>query len=491
MNEVESSWDVAIIGGGPAGLMAAARAAQRGRKTVLFDKNREPGVKILLAGGTRCNLTHATDARGIVEAFGPAGRFLHSALAALGPQQVIELFEAEGVPTKVEPGGKVFPLSDRASDVRDALLRRVKQSGCTLAVDEPLLDLVSTDTGFRLITPQRSAKAEKVLLATGGQSYPACGTTGDGYRWAAALGHRVVAPHTALVPVTSHAPWVRALQGITLPDVSVEVIDGGQNGGTDKNACRTGTPLASRRGSLLFAHFGVSGPAVMDVSHAVSGSLHPNTLLLRCDLLPTIPEEKLYALLADECVTGGKKRVAALLDRWLPHRLGETLTVLTGTPLDRPAAELSKADRRRLVQTVKRLDIPVSWHDGISQGRGHGGRGRAGRGRFADDAKPARAKSLFCGRIARSERSCGRLQLSGCLQYRLAGRGERVGKDRGEGRRNTYRVATQFLWWAPTFYLLFRFYPRVRFTIQPVSAKWRVSAMFGLCKSLVFSVNLG
>ena len=117
-------WDVAIIGGGPAGLMAAARAAQRGRKTILLDKNREPGVKILLSGGTRCNLTHATDARGIVEAFGPNGRFLHSALAALGPQQVVDLFEAEGVPTKVEPGGKVFPASDRAADVRAALVRR-------------------------------------------------------------------------------------------------------------------------------------------------------------------------------------------------------------------------------------------------------------------------------------------------------------------------------------------------------------------------------
>ena len=127
-------WDVAIIGGGPAGLMAAARAAERGRNTILLDKNREPGVKILLSGGTRCNLTHATDARGIVEAFGSNGCFLHSALAALGPQQVVDLFEAEGVPTKIEPGGKVFPLSDRAADVRAALVRRAKRSGCTLAL---------------------------------------------------------------------------------------------------------------------------------------------------------------------------------------------------------------------------------------------------------------------------------------------------------------------------------------------------------------------
>lgn len=334
-------WDVAIIGGGPAGLMAAARAAQRGRNTILLDKNREPGVKILLSGGTRCNLTHATDARGIVEAFGPNGCFLYSALAALGPQQVVDLFEAEGVHTKIEPGGKVFPLSDRAADVLAALVRRATRSGCVLALGEPLVELARAGAGFQLITPQRTIGAGKLVLATGGKSYPACGTTGDGYRWAAALGHRIVTPHTALVPVTSHAPWVLALQGITLPDVFLRVVDPNGDSGGKLESC-----LASRRGALLFAHFGVTGPAVMDVSHAVSGSPQPNRLLLRCDLLPAVAEAELDACLASECASGGKKRVAALLDPWLPHRVGETLLVLTGTPPDRPAAEFSKADRR-------------------------------------------------------------------------------------------------------------------------------------------------
>jgi hypothetical protein len=353
LNERESSWDVAIIGGGPAGLMAGARAALRRRKTILLEKNREPGVKILLAGGGRCNLTHATDARGVVAAFGPTGRFLHSALAALGPPQIIELFEAEDVPTKVEPGGKVFPLSDRASDVRAALLRRLRQSGCTLAAAEPLLDLVQAGAGFRLITPRRSIQAAKVVLATGGQSYPACGTTGDSYRWAAALGHRIVMPHAALVPLTSHAPCVRALQGITLPDVLLEVVAG------DPNPAAA-APLAGRRGAMLFTHFGLSGPAVLDVSHAVSGFARPETLLLRCDLLPDLPEAELDALLARRCAVSGKRRVAALLDPWLPHRVGETLIALSGASADRPAAELAKSDRRRLVQTVKRMDIPLA-----------------------------------------------------------------------------------------------------------------------------------
>lgn len=364
------SWDVAIIGGGPAGLMAAIRAAERGRRTILFDKNREPGVKILLSGGTRCNLTHATNARGIVEAFGPNGRFLHSALAAFGPQQVVDWFEAEGVPTKIEPGGKVFPASDRAADVRAALLRRVEQSGCTLALHDPLTEIARTDLGFQITTAKRSIESQNVILATGGQSYPACGTTGDGYRLAAALGHRIVPPHTALVPITSHASWVLALQGITLPDIVVEVVavvgqvDNLTKSADDlqsaNNLSSKPIVLAKRRGALLFTHFGVSGPAAMDVSHAVSGSTHPTELVLRCDLLPDISQPELDSLLTERCAASGKKLTASLLDPWLPHRVGETVLSQAGIALDRRAAELAKADRRRLARMSKHLDIPIS-----------------------------------------------------------------------------------------------------------------------------------
>jgi predicted Rossmann fold flavoprotein len=352
----DERWDVAIIGGGPAGLMAAIRATERGKKTVLLDKNREPGVKILLSGGTRCNLTHATDARGIVEAFGTNGRFLYSALAAFGPQAVVDWFEAEGVQTKIEPGGKIFPESDRARDVRDALVRRAKQNGCELILGESLTDIVRIDAGFRLVASHQTFEANNVILATGGQSYPACGTTGDGYRFAAALGHRIVSPHTALAPIVSHAAWVTELQGITLPDVVVQVVDLGENNTLAQSVCST-----KRRGALLFAHFGVSGPAPMDVSHAVSEFASASRrLVLRCDLLPDVAVAALDAELAEVCSQGGKRRVTGLLDAWLPHRVGETILALVGTPSDRPIAELSKKDRRRLVETVKKLDIPTA-----------------------------------------------------------------------------------------------------------------------------------
>src|SRR5947207_13964143 len=163
-------WDVVVIGAGAAGLMAAVRAAELGRRVLLLEKNRKPGVKILMSGGTRCNITHATDNRGIVEAYGPPGRFLHSALASLSVEDTIALFEAEGVATKVEETGKVFPVSNKAADVLAALLRRLDRSGATRALGEPLVDLRLADKGFSVQTPQRLLSAGRVVLTTGGQS---------------------------------------------------------------------------------------------------------------------------------------------------------------------------------------------------------------------------------------------------------------------------------------------------------------------------------
>src|SRR5213596_1062636 len=155
MDDPALTWDVVVVGAGAAGLMAALRAAELGRRVLLLEKNRKPGVKILMSGGTRCNITHATDNRGIVEAYGPPGRFLHSALAALSVPDAIKLFEDEGVATKVEATGKVFPVSNRAVDVLEALLRRLRRSGATLALGEPVTDLRKPGESFEVVTPQR------------------------------------------------------------------------------------------------------------------------------------------------------------------------------------------------------------------------------------------------------------------------------------------------------------------------------------------------
>ena len=343
----EPIWDVIVIGAGAAGLIAAARAAERGKRTLLLEKNRKAGVKILMSGGTRCNITQATDNRGIVAAYGPPGKFLHSALAALSVEDTIALFEAEGVATKAEETGKIFPVSDKALDVLSALLRRLRRSGATLALEESVVDWSRTDGEFNVQTSRRTLRAQSVILTTGGQSYPGSGTTGDGYRLAAKLGHTIVPPRPALVPLTTNVPWVAELRGITLPDVAVRVLEG-----TDT--------LASRRGSLLFAHFGLSGPVALDVSRTVSGHPRPATLLLEVDLLPAENEQRLGDWLRDEALASGKKQLAAVLSERMPRRLAETLLVLAGMPSDRKAAALSKDERNRLVSQFKRLPIPLT-----------------------------------------------------------------------------------------------------------------------------------
>jgi predicted flavoprotein YhiN len=374
------SWDVIVVGAGAAGLLAAARAAERGRQTLLLEKNRKPGVKILMSGGTRCNLTQNTDERGIVAAFGAQGKFLHSALSALGPRDVIDLFAAEGVPVKIEPTGKIFPCSDKAADVLQALRRRLERSGATLALGREVRAIAKTGDQFEVVTRDGTDSAAKVLLTTGGQSYPGCGTTGDGYAWARALGHSIVPPRPALVPVTTNAPWVQSLKGITVPDVIVRVlpaavssrlegaggnsrpVDGAGGSGRERTSAKRpgGRWRGECRGSLLFTHFGVSGPAVLDVSREITGHSHPESLVLECDFVPDSPDARFDEALGRESRAAGGKTIGAILPHDLPRRLVERLLMHAGVVPQLRAAELSAAGRSRLVRAFKHARIPVS-----------------------------------------------------------------------------------------------------------------------------------
>jgi predicted Rossmann fold flavoprotein len=348
--------DVIVIGAGAAGLLAATRAAERGRRTLLLEKNRKPGVKILMSGGTRCNVTHATDRRGIVEAFGKAqGPFLHSALAALGPDEVVAMFAAEGVPTKVEAGGKIFPVSDRALDVLLALEAMRKRSGAELALDEAVESITRDDDGFLVCTARRELRAAKVVLTVGGQSYPGCGTIGEGYAWAKALGHTIIPPRPALVPLLSPAPWVHDLSGVTVPDVRLRIGEVGAK------------PLAERRGSFLFTHFGLSGPVVMDLSRVITERPQATHWQAVCDFVPDINEGAITNRLAAEAATSGKKSVANILAEIAPRRLVEALFQQARIPEDRRVAELSKAERTGLVSGLKATAIPISGSMGFKK----------------------------------------------------------------------------------------------------------------------------
>jgi predicted Rossmann fold flavoprotein len=341
-----SEWDIVVVGAGAAGLMAGIRAAELGRRVLVLEKNRKPGVKILMSGGTRCNITHATDNRGIVAAYGPPGRFLHSALAAFSVQDTLDFFDAEGVATKVEDTGKIFPVSNKAADVLDALLHRLQRSGAVLALEEPLRGLQAADGAFSLTTSGRTITTDRLILTTGGKSYPGSGTTGDGYGLVEQFGHTIVPPRPALVPITVHAGWIAELRGVTLPDVGVRILEG------DK-------ALTSARGSLLFAHFGLTGPVILDVSRVVSGHPRPQLLALELDFLPGQKEAAVDEWLRVETAASGKKQLAAVLGATLPRRLADTLVVQAGQTVDRKAAALSKPDRLRLTANVKHMRLPV------------------------------------------------------------------------------------------------------------------------------------
>ena len=345
---VPHDYDAIILGAGAAGLLAAIFAAERGRKVLLLEKGRKAGVKILMSGGTRCNITHNCDVRGIVEAFGSNGKFLHSALAQFTPQDVVRFFHAEGVLTKVEETGKIFPVSDRALDVQIALLKRLERSGAILALGEPAIDLNSlAEGGYKVSTPIREVSCERVLITTGGLSFPGCGTTGDGYGFAKKFGHTMASTRPALVPIVVDLPWVKELKGITVPNAGLKVIDPANQ------------VLSKRNGSMLFAHFGLTGPSPLDVSRAISGHEKPGSLQLEMDLLPGESEQQYDDFLKVETVANGKKQLAGVIAEKFQRRLADTILSLAGMPLDRKAAALSKVDRAKLVNLTKRLRLAV------------------------------------------------------------------------------------------------------------------------------------
>lgn len=360
--------EIIVIGAGAAGLLAAITAAERGRRVLLLEKNKKPGVKILMSGGTRCNLTHDADARGIIEAYGDQGKFLHSALAKLDPRGVIELFAKEGVEVKREETGKIFPVSDSAVDVQRALLRRADRTGVRLSAGEGVLSFSLIEGGFEVATATRTLYCHKLLVTTGGKSYPGCGTTGEGFQWAEALGHVIVPPRPALVPLLTDDLWVKQLQGLTIPDAGVEVRIAKEFAGDAPPPNRQGLRgrvgkdgvMARRRSSLLFTHIGLSGPAALDVSRAVATYAKPRMLELVVDFLPSGTLDALETEWAKEAGREGGKLLLNLIAQQIPRRLAETLMSRAQIPAELRVAEWSKPQRKALLAEVKSSRIALT-----------------------------------------------------------------------------------------------------------------------------------
>lgn len=336
--------DVVVVGAGAAGMMAAIHAARRGRATLLLEKSARPGLKILISGGGRCNLTTTRSGDDLEAQFGARrGRFLRHALRAFPPAALRAFVEHAGVPLQEEDLDKLFPVSQRARDVVDALLGLLAAAGVRLELATPVTAVTRAGAGFAVTTPRGTVAAASVVLATGGLSYPKTGSTGDGYGFARGLGHDVTALWPALAPLVVEAPWVHALQGIVLTDATLTSLDAG------------GRDLVTRRRPILFTHHGLSGPAPMDLAGDVEQAQGRGAV--RFDFVPDVTAASLEQQLLDAARQHGARRVEAALPAHLPERVRTALCRLADA--DDALAGLSRDARRRLVATLKGLRLPV------------------------------------------------------------------------------------------------------------------------------------
>ncbi len=379
MGQVGSDrWDLIVVGAGPAGMLAAFRAAMLGLRVLVLEKNRKPGVKILMSGGTRCNLTHDASVNDLLSVFVPEqARFLRRAVHALTPAQVVEFFHAAGVPTKIEShNGKVFPASDRALDVQRALLSRMADAEVELQTGQAVVEIRRTSSEWQVVTPDRTWHAPFLLVTTGGRSYPGCGTTGDAYAWMETLGHTVVTPRPALVPLTSSDVWVTELSGLTLEDAHLRVVPAATVADFPRMpdvvqrlaVCRKSQRI-ERRSSLLFAHFGLTGPAAMDVSRSVTECRSPHDVRLLLDLLPDRSVEELQADLLASTSQQGSRTLARWLGESLnvPQRLAASLLANLCLDGQLRLAELPKAGRNALLAELKSTPITVTGSRGFAK----------------------------------------------------------------------------------------------------------------------------
>lgn len=339
------SMKVAVIGGGAAGQIAAIRSAQSGHETHLFERNEKLGKKLFITGKGRCNVTNATDRDGFFRHVVRNPRFLYSAYACFDSRDLIELIEQAGVPTKVERGQRVFPASDKSSDILKALEKTVRSSGVRVHLNTRVTEIL--ESGGRvsgICVGQTTEPFDAVILATGGLSYPSTGSTGDGYRFAAKLGHTVEPPKGALVPLETEEPWCRELSGVSLKNVVL-------------TAYRNGKEVCSELGEMLFTHFGVSGPLVLSCSSLIADS--PEGVRLSIDLKPALSAEQLDARLIRDLNQNNRKSVGGALAGLLPSRLLSVVFALAGIDPMLPVAQFPKAQRKQLCTLLKAIPLTV------------------------------------------------------------------------------------------------------------------------------------
>jgi len=343
-------WDVVVIGGGPAGMMAAGRAAELGRSVLLLEKNPTLGRKLFLTGGGRCNLTNnISDIRLLASRYRNSGKFLFSAFSQFGVDDTLEFFNSRGMMTKEEEDGKIFPVSNQAQSVLDVLIRYMKKGGVEIQTNATVSELTigAKKKNFNIrIKDGKEIKAKSCVVATGGIALPAVGSTGDGFNWLKKFGHTVSESNLALVPVILKDAWAKKLSGIILEDAKLTILQNGRK-------------YETGRGKMLFAHFGITGPVVLDMSRSIGEALKQGEVALLLDLFPALDQGTLKKKFQELFANESNRKLKNALSLSIPSAL--VLEILEMAKIDAETFNhsLKSEDRTKLLVLVKNIPLHV------------------------------------------------------------------------------------------------------------------------------------
>lgn len=340
---------IIIIGAGPAGILAAGRAGSLGAPVVLVEKNSNAGRKLLITGKGRCNVTNNEDINNFIDKFSKNGHFLFSAFHNFSNDDLQELFNSLGVSLKVERGGRVFPESDKALDVLKALFAYVKQGNVEVRYNQEVTSVVEEAgkiKGVRI--GQEFLAASRVIVTTGGKSYPATGSTGEGYEWAKEMGHNIIPLRPALVPLNIKEEWIKELQGLSLKNVEAELYKGEKM-------------LDKEFGEMLFTHFGVSGPIILTLSRKITEvEYKPNELSFKINLKPALNEQQLDQRIQRDFHKYQRKQLRNSLKDLLPSSLIPVVIKLSGIDEEKYVHQITKEERHNLLKLLTGMPMRIT-----------------------------------------------------------------------------------------------------------------------------------
>lgn len=352
----QNQYDVVVIGGGPAGMTAAGRAAELGATVLLLEKNPILGKKLLISGGGRCNILHAEfNVQRLVAKYGKKGKALFSTFAQHDAQATWDFFVDHTLPLHIEAEQRAFPVSNKAEDVQKTLIRYMESNNVTVQTSTTVTGVTTANGKITSVTTSNGiVTADQCIVATGGKSRPETGSTGDGFTWLQQLGHTIITPDAALVPIKLKDPWISDLAGIALQDVKITAL------------CDSVQKL-SQKGKMLFTHVGLSGPLILNMSKRIGELLEEGSVTLLLDLFPAIDhgslDEKLLAMLKN----GNNKQIKNMMGELVPPRLIKILLGLAKIPTDTRLAVLTREQRMALVQLLKALPLQVAGLLGIDK----------------------------------------------------------------------------------------------------------------------------